>query len=224
MFAAPQGRGEISGESRSFGIRGFAIRIPAINLEMPTIQLPSFVCFRREPEMRLESAYAPYVAGAPAVYGQLAPGGMAHVATPAPSVGAASVAIQPQGIPVQNRIRRFSAPMQPCQQPSSSYAQPSACPPQNLQQELENKERVIQELQSKLQRFQALEQSLNEISKQHHQLMREMQAQGTLPGCAPSTGKYNSAKSPIDAPAPSSPPHAPPATEGAAARLFKLFD
>lgn len=78
-FAASAPRGEVSGESNSIGIRGFAIEFPAIRLALPTIQLPSCFRTRRGPEVRTEAGYAAYTNGSPAVYGQLLPGGQAVV-------------------------------------------------------------------------------------------------------------------------------------------------
>lgn len=199
MFAAPQGRGEVSGESHSIGIRGFAIRLPAMQLELPTIQLPSLIRYRREPEMRMDAAYAPYVEGVPAVYGQLAPGGIAHVASAVPA---------PPPPPVYSQGQMMVPASRPaCPPPATPLTQQAACPDESLRQELAERERQIKELESKLERFQALEQTLNQLSQQQEQLRQELLS----PGCAPPVGRAGVVTPPIDAPAPDSPPPAPPA-------------
>ncbi|MCG6154180.1 hypothetical protein [Rubinisphaera margarita] len=58
-FMAPLPQGETSGVSRSFGIRGFAIRIPESTVRFPTIQFPSLVRYRRGPEMLTENTTIP---------------------------------------------------------------------------------------------------------------------------------------------------------------------
>lgn len=76
MFAAPPPGGEITGEQKSVGIRGFAITMPELRLELPTLHLPSVVQSRRNPEMRMDSARAPMVSGTPAAFGQIANAGV----------------------------------------------------------------------------------------------------------------------------------------------------
>ena len=216
MFAAPQARGEIAGESSSVGIRGFGIRIPAIQLEFPTIQLPSLIRFRREPEMRLEATYAPFVAGVPAVYGQLAPGGIAQVAPPMPP--------PPPQYPPYPQGQMVPPQQAPCPMPPASSPQSMSCDDQTLRQELAERERTIRELEAKLQRFQSLEQSLQQLSQQHQQLRQELQAPGTLPGCVPPAGKPEPPNPKIPAPAPTEAPSAPPARDTTGKKFFKVFD
>jgi hypothetical protein len=73
-YVAPPPVGEMSGEGRSVGVRGLGIRIPEIRLELPTVQLPSLVKYRRGPEMHVDSARAPFVAQPAAPFGFIAGG------------------------------------------------------------------------------------------------------------------------------------------------------
>jgi hypothetical protein len=75
VFQAPQATSDVSGPSESVGIRGFGIRIPECNFQLPTIQLPSVVRYRRGAEAHFESARSPQIAGMAAMPAQLAPGG-----------------------------------------------------------------------------------------------------------------------------------------------------
>ena len=63
------------------GVRGLGIRIPEIRLELPTVQLPSFVRYRRGPEMHIESGRAPFVNQSAAAFGQIHTGGVAPLMT-----------------------------------------------------------------------------------------------------------------------------------------------
>lgn len=76
MYAQPPAVGERIGESDSVGVRGLSIRFPEVTIELPELRLPSLFCARRGPEMRTESARAPYVRGQAATYGMMAPGGV----------------------------------------------------------------------------------------------------------------------------------------------------
>jgi len=60
-FAAPPPTGEFEGESNSVGVRGLGIRFPEFNLELPTIQLPNFIKFRRDAVFRSDRMLAPMV-------------------------------------------------------------------------------------------------------------------------------------------------------------------
>ncbi|MDB5343903.1 MAG: hypothetical protein JWP89_2280 [Schlesneria sp.] len=75
VFQTPQATSDISGPSESIGIRGFGIRVPECNLQLPTIQLPSIVRYRRGSEANFESARSPQIAGMAAMPSQLVPGG-----------------------------------------------------------------------------------------------------------------------------------------------------
>lgn len=77
MYVQPPAAGEFEGASSGLGIRGFGLRIPAVNLELPTLQLPSFLHFRRGAQMHVSSASAPYVSGTAAQFGMLTAGGQA---------------------------------------------------------------------------------------------------------------------------------------------------
>lgn len=65
--------GEARGESNSVGIRGLRLRIPEINLQLPSIELPSLYSIRREAEMVFDSTRGPYVEGQPAEF-RMVPG------------------------------------------------------------------------------------------------------------------------------------------------------
>lgn len=84
-YVAPPATGEVAGESRSMGVRGLGIRIPEIRLELPTVQLPSLVKFRRGPEMHIESGRAPFVNQSAAAFGQIHTGGVAPLMQSAPA-------------------------------------------------------------------------------------------------------------------------------------------
>lgn len=178
MFVAPQGRGEVAGESRSLGFRGFAIEFPAIRLELPTIQLPSCIRFRREPEMRVAETYAPYVPGQPALYGQIAPGGAAQVA---PQMQAAPLYRQP--------------PVPPCE--SQPYAAPEYGPQScetatgQIHQQIEQTTQSIEDLKSKLEQLQEIEKELRQLTDEQEKLLRDIR-------------NRRSSKPPVHAPAPAS--------------------
>lgn len=63
--------GEFAGESNSVGIRGFKLRFPEIQLEFPTIQLPSLVRYRRNPEMIVDRSRAPFQENAVMEFGRM---------------------------------------------------------------------------------------------------------------------------------------------------------
>lgn len=65
--------GEAIGESNSIGIRGLGIRIPEMNIRLPTIELPSFVSIRREAEMVFDAGRGPFVEGEPAEFRMVEP-------------------------------------------------------------------------------------------------------------------------------------------------------
>jgi hypothetical protein len=52
-------------------MRGFAIHFPELHFELPTIQFPCLVNYRRNPEMYMDGGRAPLVQGAPAAYGPI---------------------------------------------------------------------------------------------------------------------------------------------------------
>lgn len=80
MFAAPPQGGQISGESNAIGIRGLELHFPEMRFALPTLQLPSLVRIRRNPEMQIDGGRAPLVGGAAATYGQIAAGGNVQAA------------------------------------------------------------------------------------------------------------------------------------------------
>lgn len=91
LFAAPPASGEISGETGGYGVRGFSLRIPESHIQMPTLQFPSLVRFRRNPEMHVDGGRAPLVSGVPAAYAPLAAAGQ-MVVTPQSAAPAAAPA------------------------------------------------------------------------------------------------------------------------------------
>lgn len=82
--------GEFAGESQSIGIRGFALKLPSLSLELPELRLPSLIRYRRNPEMHVESARAPWMPGRPAEF--------RHAPHPGAPEGAERP-VQPPGIP-----------------------------------------------------------------------------------------------------------------------------
>ena len=135
FFSTSAPRGEVAGESCSIGIRGCAIEFPAIRLALPTLHLPSLVRFRRGPEIRTEAEYAAFTTGAPAVYGQLVPGGQALVQNQVQTYS--QVQAQPQ-------VQVVSQPPQVLAQPQVLRAQPQ------IEAELEITPEVLAELQRAL--------------------------------------------------------------------------
>jgi hypothetical protein len=75
--------GQAAGESRSLGLRGFTLRIPAITLATPTVELPSLIKFRRDAEMHFDSSTGPLTAAPVQEFGVL-PAAPAPVPVPAP--------------------------------------------------------------------------------------------------------------------------------------------
>lgn len=60
-FAAPPRTGTAVGASRSVGIEGFGLDLPAQRLRMPTLQLPSLVRYVRQPRFHLDAQEAGFV-------------------------------------------------------------------------------------------------------------------------------------------------------------------
>jgi len=60
--------GEARGESNSLGIKGLRVRFPEINLQLPSIELPSLYSIRRDAEMEFDGTRGPYVQGQPAEF------------------------------------------------------------------------------------------------------------------------------------------------------------
>ena len=86
MFAQPPAVGDVQGEANGWGVRGLAIQIPEINLQLPTLKLPSTFKYRRGPQMQVDSATAGYVTGPAANFGMMAVApAVAPAAPPAPA-------------------------------------------------------------------------------------------------------------------------------------------
>lgn len=94
IYQTPQATADISGSSQSVGIRGFGLRIPESNFQLPTIQLPSIVRYQRGSEAHFESARAPQISGMAAVPSQISLGGPAIPVAP-PSAPAAPSQVLP---------------------------------------------------------------------------------------------------------------------------------
>ena len=120
MFAAPAPAGEITGESHSVGLRGFALTMPELRLELPTLHLPSMVRSRRNPEMRVDGGRAPMVSGAPAAYGQLANAGFVQSA----NAGFAQTQAAPAAAPA-----RTAPAAAPAAAPASGCVPAESCVP-----------------------------------------------------------------------------------------------
>lgn len=84
--------GQAAGESRSLGFRGPSIRVPAFTLSLPTIELPSLVKFRRNPEMHFDSATGAWTPAPVAEF--------ANVPTPSPAPPAAPAPAAPAPAPI----------------------------------------------------------------------------------------------------------------------------
>jgi hypothetical protein len=106
FVAGPQ-RGEVAGESRSFGLRMGALRIPEVTLPLPTFQMPCLVRYRRDAEMITESAHLPYVSGEVPEFA-LRP--EREVAKPTPEAAVEQPPTEPESAPVQQ-------PVYPCYPP-----------------------------------------------------------------------------------------------------------
>lgn len=59
-YVAPPPTGETVGGSNSVGLRLGSLRIPEINIPLPTLKLPSLVHYKRAPEVYLDRAIAAY--------------------------------------------------------------------------------------------------------------------------------------------------------------------
>lgn len=151
--------GEYAGESTSFGVRGFGLRLPAISIEMPELRMPSLVRYRRNAEMHVESSRSPWVAGRPAEFRQVNRGEAAVVPERGPGKG------EPENSP-----RRENQP----------YCAPPPVPPcsaneQRLLEELARKEAQLQEMQD---RFVQLESVVQQLADPH--MDSPGQSSGTL--------------------------------------------
>jgi hypothetical protein len=63
-FVAPPQAGSVVSQQSSIGIRGMRLRIPALTLELPTLEMPSIFRRGRGVHMEVDGATANYVAGA----------------------------------------------------------------------------------------------------------------------------------------------------------------
>jgi hypothetical protein len=151
-FAAPPVRGEVAGESGSVGLRGFSLQLPALRLELPTLQLPSLIRFRRDAEMRITEGYAPYVQGPAAVYGQIAPGG---------NVYSGSVATG----------QRYSANAAPRNGSGSAYAASGA-----LSTMAEENERMRTELEEQRERMDEMNKKMKDAEECLRRLLNDQQS------------------------------------------------
>jgi hypothetical protein len=79
--------GQAAGESRSMGLRGFTLRIPAITVATPTLELPSLFKLRRDAEMHFDSSTGPLTSAPVHEFGTLpaAPAPVPAPVAPAPA-------------------------------------------------------------------------------------------------------------------------------------------
>ncbi len=122
QFAAPSPSGQISGESNSMGVQGLSIHFPEFNLQFPTIQLPSLVRYRRQPEMQLDQARAPIIQGPTAPYGPLLT--TTHLAAPNPAAPPPAAPEAPPTTPTPKPLAPPAAPQ--CVPPRMSSDPPPA--------------------------------------------------------------------------------------------------
>jgi hypothetical protein len=115
-FVTGPASGDVAGESSSLGIRFGTLRIPEIAIPLPTIQLPSFVRYRRDAEMHTEAARAPFVYGPVTEFG-LQPRGTAEVAGG-----------DDDGSGGQPEVQGGDEPYRPCP-PCQPYCPPHHCVP-----------------------------------------------------------------------------------------------
>lgn len=115
-FVTGPASGDVAGESSSLGIRFGTLRIPEIAIPLPTIQLPSFVRYRRDAEMHTEAARAPFVYGPVTEFG-LQPRGTAEVAGG-----------DDDGSGGQQEVQGADEPYRPCP-PCQPYCPPHHCVP-----------------------------------------------------------------------------------------------
>lgn len=115
-FITGPASGDVAGESSSLGIRFGTLRIPEIAIPLPTIQLPSFVRYRRDAEMHTEAARAPFVYGPVTEFG-LQPRGDAEVAGG-----------NDDGAGGQPETQGVDEPYRPCP-PCQPYCPPHHCVP-----------------------------------------------------------------------------------------------
>lgn len=142
--------GEYAGESVSVGIRGGGIRIPEINIELPTIKLPSLIGFRRNPELITESARLPYVEGRAAEFAQLPRGGSPEntVQKTNPPKRTPEADNQPVAPP-------YCAPQNPYYFPSRNDCCPSPCNTTQLLEQLRQQQVMCQQAIERLSAQQA---------------------------------------------------------------------
>lgn len=157
-FAAPPPTGDVAGESTALGLRGMALRFPAVSMELPTLQLPCLIRYRREPERILTETRAPYIVGPPAIYGQIATGGQVPLDTGYGAPYAAPPACQP------------AAPCGPDQATQYSSFAGDAKREHDLRQELLERDYRIRQLEVELQKLRELEECVRRLTQQQSAL------------------------------------------------------
>lgn len=140
-FAAPPLGGQVAGESNSVGIRGMELHFPEWRIALPTLQMPTLVRFRRNPEMMLQGGTAPMVTGPQAAFAQVPLQANPAPAQPAPA----------QKPPV-------SAPAGCAPAPATTYAPPLPGAPElgasdGTYQELEQARQQLAEMRQQLDRL-----------------------------------------------------------------------
>ena len=150
-YARSTEAGEYAGESSRVGIRGFGFTLPTISIELPEVKLPSLVHYRRNPEMVVDSARAPWVNGRAMEFNNLGEPGAA-VPRANPQTQPRNVTPeQPRSLPSRSCDRNYAPPS--CNQ-SASQDRPALAPAaeefSQLRYELMMQRRTISELQKAL--------------------------------------------------------------------------
>gem|GEM_PF-4974619 len=65
QYLAPPANGPVFGESNSVGVEGLGLHFPPLNLQLPTLKLPSLFKVRNNARMVTNPSEAPFVEGAP---------------------------------------------------------------------------------------------------------------------------------------------------------------
>ena len=153
VFVAPVQRGEVASEAHSFGLRFGELKLPAITIPFPTIQLPSLIRFRRDAHMITESGIAPFVTRPPADF-RVSP----HAA--------------PQRKPAPKPEKK---PAPPCYLPPA----PAACGQLELQQQLEARTVQVAQMQAELAELQQLCQKI--LANRETQIAEAQQPESSPP-------------------------------------------
>lgn len=112
QYVAPPANGPVFGESNSVGVEGLGLHFPQLNLQLPTLKLPSLFRVRNNARMVTNPSEAPFMEGVPAsapVQLMMVPS--SPPAAPLPDPGAADAPVQQfpsQKSPVQQDYKGVS--------------------------------------------------------------------------------------------------------------------